>query len=150
MMASNYYQVNPILNSIFSFLNKIFSVVFNFEMNVKLYALREEYFNITWNLFDMFIVVSADIGVLLEIFGLSKGFSTMITILRAFRILRIVRVLKRSKEVQVIIQAMYGIIPKVMNVMSLFVLALFIFACVGINLFAKVKPIESINEKFNF
>ena len=45
---------------------------------------------------------------------------------------------------------MYGIIPKVMNVMSLFVLALFIFACVGINLFAKVKPIESINEKFNF
>ena len=99
MMASNYYQVNPILNSIFSFLNKIFSIVFNFEMIVKLYALREEYFNITWNLFDMFIVVSADIGVLLEIFGLSKGFSTMITILRAFRILRIVRVLKRSKEV---------------------------------------------------
>lgn len=45
---------------------------------------------------------------------------------------------------------MYGIVPKVMNVMSLFVLALFIYACVGINLFAKVKHIESINEKYNF
>jgi hypothetical protein len=102
-MASNYYQINSILENVFSFLNKIFSIVFNFEMIVKLYALREEYFTITWNLFDMFIVVSADIGVVLDIFGLSKGFSTTVTILRAFRILRIVRLLKRSKEVQIII-----------------------------------------------
>lgn len=37
-----------------------------------------------------------------------------------------------------------------MNVMSLFVLALYIFACVGLNLFSKVKLGDTINEKFNF
>ena len=34
--------------------------------------------------------------------------------------------------------------------MSLFVLALFIYACVGINLFAQIKQRDSLNDKFNF
>jgi hypothetical protein len=34
--------------------------------------------------------------------------------------------------------------------MSLYVLAIFIYACVGINLFAKVKHGDAITDKFNF
>ena len=34
--------------------------------------------------------------------------------------------------------------------MSLFVLVLFIYACVGINLFAKIKERDVLNDKFNF
>ena len=34
--------------------------------------------------------------------------------------------------------------------MSLFVLVLFIYACVGINLFSKIKLRDSLNDKFNF
>lgn len=45
---------------------------------------------------------------------------------------------------------MIGIIPKVMNVMSLFILALYIFACIGLNLFAMVKFGDAIDDKFNF
>lgn len=150
VMASNSYPGHERLEQVFGFLNRIFAVVFNFEMIVKLYALREEYFNLPANLFDMFIVVSADIGAIVEALGLSGGLSAAVTILRAFRALRIVRLLKRNKEVQVIVQALVGIVPKVMNVMSLFVLALYIFACVGINLFAKVKHGEAIDDRFNF
>ena len=34
--------------------------------------------------------------------------------------------------------------------MSLFMLTIFVYACIGISLFAKVKDGESINEKNNF
>ena len=114
----------------------IFSIVFNLEMILKLLALENQYFWFGWNLFDMFIVISADIGIILDILELSKSFSTAVTILRAFRIMRVVRILKKIKCVRVIIQAVFQILPNIGNVMSLFVLVLFIYACIGINLFS--------------
>ena len=41
----------------------------------------------------MFIVVNADIGIVLDMLQLSKNMSTAVTILRAFRIMRIVKLL---------------------------------------------------------
>ena len=75
-------------------MNIFFSIVFNVEMIMKLIAFENQYFWFAWNLFDMFIVIAADIGIILDIFELSKNFSTAVTILRAFRIMRIVRILK--------------------------------------------------------
>ena len=103
VMASKSYPSNENLRAVIAFLNKIFAMVFNLEMFIKLYALREEYFKISSNLFDMFIVISADLGTIVELLGLNSGLSVAVTILRAFRILRIVRLLKRNKEIQVII-----------------------------------------------
>lgn len=99
VMASKSYPGNENLHTVFAFLNKIFAIVFNFEMFIKIYALREEYFKISANLFDMFIVISADLGTIVELLGLNSGLSVAVTILRAFRILRIVRLLKRNKEI---------------------------------------------------
>lgn len=75
---------------------------------------------------------------------------TGLTILRAFRILRIVKVLQRFKSVRVILGAFVNIIPNITNVMALFVLILFIYACIGINLFSKVKALDNINSYNNF
>jgi len=41
----------------------------------------------------MFIVISADVGIVLDLLEMSKSFSTAVTILRAFRIMRVVRIL---------------------------------------------------------
>jgi hypothetical protein len=98
----------------------------------------------------MFIVISADVGIILDLMGLNKNMSTAVTILRAFRILRIVKLLQKLDSIRVIIYAVINILPSIANVMSLFILALFIFACVGINLFSGVKYQENIDEKNNF
>ena len=98
----------------------------------------------------MFIVLSADFGIILDIIGLNKSMSVAVTILRAFRILRIVKLLQKFDSIRVIIYATLNILPSIANVMTLFMLALFIFACVGINLFSGVKNIEFIDEKNNF
>ena len=103
VMASNCYQLNENIRSLFKVLNFIFSVIFNTEMILKLVALEHQYFWFTQNLFDMFIVISSDIGIILDLLELSKSFHTAMTILRAFRIMRVVRVLGQIRCVRVII-----------------------------------------------
>lgn len=53
-------------------------------------------------------------------------------------------------SVKVIIDAVINILPNIANVMSLFMLAIFVYACIGISLFSKIKEGEIINEKNNF
>ena len=149
-MAIIHYKMDSTMKFSLKILNYIFSMVFNMEMFLKLIALKGDYFTSNWNLFDMFIVISADVGIILDLMGLNKNMSTAVTILRAFRILRIVKLLQKLDSIRVIIYAIINILPSIANVMSLFILALFIFACVGINLFSGVKYQENIDEKNNF
>ena len=120
------------------------------EMFLKLIALKGDYFSSNWNLFDMFIVITADIGLILDTIGTNKNMSTGVTILRAFRILRIVRLLRTFESIRVIVSAVILIFPSIINIFALFTLALYIFACVGINLFSGTKQGAFIDEKNNF
>jgi voltage-dependent calcium channel L type alpha-1D len=43
-----------------------------------------------------------------------------------------------------------NILPSISNIMALFALVLFIYACVAINLFSGTKLIENIDDKNNF
>ena len=56
------------------------------------------------------------------------------------------------RYIKVIIDAVINILPNISNVMSLFVLALFIYSCVGISLFAGVKIRDDgfLDSKNNF
>ena len=102
-MAIVHYQMEPELEKGLTELNRFFSIVFNIEMFLKLIALKGDYFRSNWNLFDMFIVISSDVGIILDMIGMNKNMSTAVTILRAFRILRIVRLLKTFDSIRVIV-----------------------------------------------
>ena len=149
-MAIVHYKMNEETRILLKQLNFIFSIIFNMGLILKLISLKGEYFQSNRNLFDMFIVVSADIGILLDVLGLNKGTSTAVTILRAFRIMRIVRLLQKFDSIRIIMYAVLNILPSILNIMSLFLLALYIFACVGINLFSGTKRRDNIDEKNNF
>jgi hypothetical protein len=88
-------------------MNVIFNIIFNIEMILKLLALEHQYFWKGSNCFDMFIVLSADVGIVLDLLEMSKSFSTAVTILRAFRIMRVMRILNKIQAVRVIIQAVF-------------------------------------------
>jgi hypothetical protein len=130
--------------------NYFYSLVFNLEMILKLIGLKWEYFESNWNLFDMFIVVCADIGIILDYFGANEKLATVVIVLRALRILRIIRLLRKFNNIRIIVATAINILPSIMNVMALFLLALYIFACVGINLFSTIKPRQWIDSKNNF
>lgn len=119
-------------------LNNCFSFIFNIEMIFKLIGLGQFYFWIYWNLFDMFIVVTTDIGMLMFIYGIEGSYTSTATVFRAFRMMRMFRLIKSSENVKLLIDTVFNILPSVTNVMALMILLLYIYAALAVNLFSGV------------
>ena len=66
-MAMQIYNAPDIYHNILSTCNTTFTLIFNIEMVLKLIADGFEYFKQNWNLFDMFIVITGDIGLIMSI-----------------------------------------------------------------------------------
>lgn len=84
--------------------NVVFTVIFNLEMILKLIAELDKYFISGWNRLDCFIVVCADLGIILDTFGSSDNegsgmIKEAITVFRVLRILRIAKLLQRFENV---------------------------------------------------
>jgi hypothetical protein len=130
--------------------NYVFAFVFNMEMILKLIGLGKIYFMYSWNIFDMFIVISSDIGIVLTFFDLGASFSSTMTIFRAFRIMRMFKLIRSSVHIRLILDTVFNILPQISNVMSLILLLFFIYAALGINLFSGVMLGNNLDRKNNF
>ena len=86
--------MNPYFLWLMEFCNYVFAFIFNVEMLLKLISDDYKYFLNQWNLFDMFIVISADIGIILDFYNFKGSFKSVATVFRALRILRIAKLLK--------------------------------------------------------
>jgi voltage-gated sodium channel len=145
-----YYQMNLYLMWLLEFLNYIFAFIFNVEMVMKLISDDKKYFLNNWNLFDFFVVVSADLGIILDMMNLGGSMRSVTTVFRALRILRIAKLLKEFKNIRVILDSVMVILPNITNVLALFVLILYIYACIGIYMFAGAKRLAELNKYNNF
>ena len=123
---------------ILEYANFGFAFIFNVEAIVKLIGLGKTYFNSSWNKFDLTIVIGTDIGLLFRLFKSKVDVATAATLVRAFRIMRIFRLIRASKNLKVLIDTLVYIIPSLLNLGFLILLLLFIYAALGINLFATV------------
>ena len=72
------------------------------------------------------------------------------TIIRTFRIVRIFKVVKHLKEIRRMFGAFIGTLTELVNVASLLFLLLFLYAVLGMNLFATVKLQQNLNHNANF
>ena len=63
-----YYQMNSYVKETLELLNYLFAFIFNLEMIFKLISDERKYFMNNWNLLDMFIVISADVGLVMSYF----------------------------------------------------------------------------------
>ena len=135
-MAIQHYRQDPMLEFVSEIANYIFAFVFNMEMILKLIGLGKIYFMYSWNIFDMIIVIATDIGLLLKWLNLGETFSSAATVVRSFRIMRMFKLIRSSVNIRLILDTVFNILPQIKNVMTLILLLLFIFAALGINLFA--------------
>ena len=79
------------------YLNYVFAFIFNAEMIMKLIGLGyKQYFDDSWNMFDAFVVIATDVGLVLNFLSAGSSFSTAATVVRAFRIMRIIRLVRKS------------------------------------------------------
>ncbi|XP_054027181.1 sodium channel protein type 5 subunit alpha [Dryobates pubescens] len=118
------------IRDMLAFLDKIFTFVFVLEMVLKWVAYGfKKYFTNAWCWLDFFIV-----GVsLIDLSGISSG---PMKSLRTLRALRPLRALSRFEGMRVVVNALLGAIPSIMNVLLVCLIFWLIFSIMGVNLFA--------------
>jgi len=127
-----------------------FSIVYNLEAVIKIGGLGVYFFDSPWNLFDIFIVVSSNIGMIIETFFSELQLTNLIVVIRALRIMRVVKLAKGNQNIKVMINTLLIIASILINIAGLMGLCLFIFAILGMNIFHGVMLQEHYNEISNF
>ncbi|NXC01608.1 SCN5A protein, partial [Orthonyx spaldingii] len=121
------------IKAILAFLDKMFTFIFILEMLLKWVAYGfKKYFTSAWCWLDFVIVdVSSAFAVSTQdcTFGHMKS-------LRTLRALRPLRALSRFEGMRVVVNALLGAIPSIMNVLLVCLIFWLIFSIMGVNLFA--------------
>lgn len=120
-------------------LNIVFNIIFSIEAVIKIYALRCDYFKDGWNIYDFTIVTATYTFLVLETSGVFAGFGSTTTILRALRVGRIVRLVKKAKQIRIIIYSLAETWQSLSSLGLLLLLFLFTFSVIGCSLFGKAK-----------
>ncbi|CAM5094729.1 unnamed protein product [Eretmochelys imbricata] len=123
------------IKTMLEFLDKVFTYIFVFEMFLKwlAYGFRK-YFTNAWCWLDFLIV---DVS-LVTLIANSLGYSDMgaMKSLRTLRALRPLRALSRFEGMRVVVNALIGAIPSIINVLLVCLIFWLIFSIMGVTLLA--------------
>ena len=149
MMLKSYRQNDAIENSL-EVLNIIFTIIFCLEALIRLTAIGfQNYIKDNWNIFDFIIALGSLIGIIVN--QLTTVQIKGMTIIRAFRILRIARLLKRGgKSLNLIFNTFVITMQQLANIGGLLLLFMYIYSIIGMIYFGQVKRNDSMNDYINF
>ncbi|XP_023820946.1 sodium channel protein type 4 subunit alpha [Oryzias latipes] len=139
-----YIERRKVIKVILEYADKVFSYIFVLEMFLKWIAYGfKKYFTNYWCWLDFLIVdISTDRAIvrvsLISLVANSLGYSDFAAIksLRTLRALRPLRALSRFEGMRVVVNALIGAIPSIMNVLLVCLIFWLIFSIMGVNLFA--------------
>ncbi|KAJ3594754.1 hypothetical protein NHX12_004061, partial [Muraenolepis orangiensis] len=130
-----YIEKRKVVKVVLEHADKVFSYIFVLEMLLKWTAYGfKKYFTNYWCWLDFLIV---DVS-LISLVANSLGYSDFAAIksLRTLRALRPLRALSRFEGMRVVVNALIGAIPSIMNVLLVCLIFWLIFSIMGVNLFA--------------
>uniref|UniRef100_A0A3Q3JN53 Sodium channel protein n=1 Tax=Monopterus albus TaxID=43700 RepID=A0A3Q3JN53_MONAL len=130
-----YIEKRKVIKVVLEYADKIFSYIFVLEMFLKWTAYGfKKYFTNYWCWLDFLIV---DVS-LISLVANSLGYSDFgaIKSLRTLRALRPLRALSRFEGMRVVVNALLGAIPSIMNVLLVCLIFWLIFSIMGVNLFS--------------
>uniref|UniRef100_A0A3B3HMP6 Sodium channel protein n=1 Tax=Oryzias latipes TaxID=8090 RepID=A0A3B3HMP6_ORYLA len=131
-----YIEQRRMVKVVLEFADKIFTYIFILEMILKWLAYGfKKYFTNYWCWLDFFIVdVSSGVSICCNTLWLLSV--TTMRVLRTFRALRPLRAASRFAGIRVVVNALIGAIPSIMNVLLVCLIFWLIFSIMGVNLFA--------------
>ncbi|XP_034145276.1 sodium channel, voltage gated, type V-like, alpha b isoform X2 [Esox lucius] len=130
-----YIEQRKVIKVVLEYADKIFTYIFILEMALKWIAYGfKKYFTNYWCWLDFLIV---DVS-LVSLAANALGYSDFAAIksLRTLRALRPLRALSRFEGMRVVVNALIGAIPSIMNVLLVCLIFWLIFSIMGVNLFA--------------
>ncbi|XP_026530187.1 sodium channel protein type 3 subunit alpha-like isoform X12 [Notechis scutatus] len=130
-----YVEQRKTIKTMLEYADKVFTYIFILEMLLKWVAYGFQiYFTNAWCWLDFLIV---DVS-LVSLIANALGYSELgaIKSLRTLRALRPLRALSRFEGMRVVVNALIGAIPSIMNVLLVCLIFWLIFSIMGVNLFA--------------
>ncbi|KAL3999274.1 lysyl oxidase-like protein 2/3/4 [Sarotherodon galilaeus] len=153
-----YIEQRRTIKTVLEYADKVFTYVFILEMLLKWVAYGfVKYFTNAWCWLDFLIVDVSLVSLVANALGYSE--LSAIKSLRTLRALRPLRALSRFEGMRVVVNALLGAIPSIMNVLLVCLIFWLIFSIMGVNLFAgkyyhcvnattdESFPIEVVNNK---
>ncbi|XP_035271256.1 sodium channel, voltage gated, type V-like, alpha b isoform X3 [Anguilla anguilla] len=130
-----YIEKRKVIKVVLEFADKIFTYIFILEMLLKWVAYGfKKYFTNYWCWLDFLIVDVSLVSLVANTLGYSEFGA--IKSLRTLRALRPLRALSRFEGMRVVVNALIGAIPSIMNVLLVCLIFWLIFSIMGVNLFA--------------
>ncbi|XP_053308837.1 sodium channel protein type 4 subunit alpha isoform X1 [Spea bombifrons] len=130
-----YIEQRKVIKIMLEYADKVFSYIFVFEMILKWIAYGfKVYFTNAWCWLDFLIVDVSIISLTANWLGYSE--LGPIKSLRTLRALRPLRALSRFEGMRVVVNALLGAIPSIMNVLLVCLIFWLIFSIMGVNLFS--------------
>uniref|UniRef100_A0AAY4CTX4 Sodium channel protein n=1 Tax=Denticeps clupeoides TaxID=299321 RepID=A0AAY4CTX4_9TELE len=130
-----YIEQRKTIRIILEYADRVFTYIFILEMLLKWVAYGfVKYFTNAWCWLDFFIVDVSIVSLIANALGYSE--LGPIKSLRTLRALRPLRALSRFEGMRVVVNALVGAIPSIMNVLLVCLIFWLIFSIMGVNLFA--------------
>ncbi|EPY86848.1 sodium channel protein type 10 subunit alpha-like isoform 2 [Camelus ferus] len=145
-----YLDQKPKVKALLEYTDRVFTFIFVFEMLLKWVAYGfKSYFTNAWCWLDFLIVNISLTSLIAKMMKYSDMES--IKTLRTLRALRPLRALSRFEGMRVVVDALVGAIPSIMNVLLVCLIFWLIFSIMGVNLFAGKfqRCINTTNEDFS-
>lgn len=149
ILSMQYFGQPTLYGKILNASNIMFAGVFTVEALIKIGGLKWKYFQELWNCFDFVIVLGTDVGVLF-VWTTGSKVGLTVSILRTFRIARLLRLINGAKSINQLFNTLYLTLPGLINIGALLCLLFYIFAVMGVQLFAKIQYGGELNEYANF
>ncbi|XP_069509513.1 sodium channel protein type 8 subunit alpha isoform X2 [Ambystoma mexicanum] len=130
-----YIEQRKTIRTMLEYLDKVFTYIFILEMLLKWLAYGfVKFFTNAWCWLDFLIVAVSIVSLVANALGFSE--LGAIKSLRTLRALRPLRALSRFEGMRVVVNALVGAIPSIMNVLLVCLIFWLIFSIMGVNLFA--------------
>ncbi|KAM9820031.1 LOW QUALITY PROTEIN: sodium channel protein type 2 subunit alpha-like [Neosynchiropus ocellatus] len=153
-----YIEQRRTIKTVLEYADKVFTYVFILEMLLKWVAYGfVKYFTNAWCWLDFLIVDVSLVSLIANALGYSE--LSAIKSLRTLRALRPLRALSRFEGMRVVVNALLGAIPSIMNVLLVCLIFWLIFSIMGVNLFAgkyyycvnttngEIFPVDLVNNR---
>eukprot|EP00741_Cyanophora_paradoxa_P008817 tig00001376_g8534.t1 len=135
-------SLNKRYDQVFSVINYAILTIFTLEILIKWAYNFGGFWTVPWNLMDFTLVA---ISILTELAPATAGLGFLSSgrIFRIFRVLRALRTLRSIsalQSLQMIVETILDSLPDMANVTLLILIVMFIFACVGVDVFGEAAP----------
>uniref|UniRef100_A0A5F8GDA6 Voltage-dependent P/Q-type calcium channel subunit alpha n=1 Tax=Monodelphis domestica TaxID=13616 RepID=A0A5F8GDA6_MONDO len=140
LAAEDPVQPNAPRNNVLRYFDYVFTGVFTFEMVIKMIDLglvlhQGAYFRDLWNILDFIVVSGALVAFCLLDFRTNGKDINTIKSLRVLRVLRPLKTIKRLPKLKAVFDCVVNSLKNVFNILIVYMLFMFIFAVVAVQLF---------------